>query len=107
MRSIGARCGCAVLLPLGLGLSNSYVHPLPPSVVSRPTAVRRQTRPRALSLLFSTSSPPEALGTIGNWSAYLDESKGLVYYFNPRTGESRCELDVFFCVSVIYFPSSK
>lgn len=27
----------------------------------------------------------------GDWSAYLDESKGLIYYFNPKTGESRWE----------------
>ncbi|KAL7544889.1 hypothetical protein ACHAWF_008265 [Thalassiosira exigua] len=39
----------------------------------------------------SSSSPPAALGTSGDWSAYLDETKGLVYYFNPRTGESRWE----------------
>jgi len=37
------------------------------------------------------SSVPSALGTSGAWSAYLDESKGLIYYFNPSTGESKWE----------------
>ncbi|KAL9189070.1 hypothetical protein ACHAXT_011560 [Thalassiosira profunda] len=36
-------------------------------------------------------SAPEALGASGDWAAYLDESKGLIYYFNPRTGESTWE----------------
>jgi len=40
------------------------------------------------------SSYPSALGTVGDWSAYLDESKGLIYYFNPKSGESRCEYDM-------------
>lgn len=37
------------------------------------------------------STAPGALGTSGDWSAYLDESKGLIYYFNPRTSESKWE----------------
>lgn len=39
------------------------------------------------SRLFAS---PEPLATEGPWSAYLDEeTTGLVYYFNVRTGESR------------------
>jgi hypothetical protein len=45
------------------------------------------------------SSFPTALGTDGDWSAYLDESKGLIYYFNPQTGESRCAYH-FICSTV-------
>ena len=83
-----------------------YPRPSPPCQRWRQTRRTPPRRPRggggadyyhhdndALLLLSlkSTSSPPEALGTSGNWSAYLDESRGVVYYFNPRTGESRCE----------------
>ena len=39
----------------------------------------------------SATAVPKALGTSGDWSAYLDESKGLVFYFNPKTGESTCK----------------
>ncbi|KAL3806229.1 hypothetical protein ACHAXA_008671 [Cyclostephanos tholiformis] len=84
------------LLPLSSHVSR---RPPPADVVVRH---RRQTRPPRASphVMYlsstsssssSSSSPPEALGTCGNWSAYIDESKGLVYYFNPRTGESRWE----------------
>ena len=31
------------------------------------------------------------LASAGYWSAYLDESKGLLYYFNSRTGKSQWE----------------
>ncbi|KAL7481777.1 hypothetical protein ACHAW6_007452 [Cyclotella cf. meneghiniana] len=34
------------------------------------------------------SAQPQPLSTSGDWSAYLDESKGLIYYFHRRTGES-------------------
>ncbi|KAL3788386.1 hypothetical protein HJC23_009192 [Cyclotella cryptica] len=34
------------------------------------------------------STQPQPLSTCGDWSAYLDESKGLIYYFHRRTGES-------------------
>eukprot|EP00569_Conticribra_weissflogii_P020337 CAMPEP_0171431328 /NCGR_PEP_ID=MMETSP0881-20121228/7184_1 /TAXON_ID=67004 /ORGANISM="Thalassiosira weissflogii, Strain CCMP1336" /LENGTH=763 /DNA_ID=CAMNT_0011951599 /DNA_START=29 /DNA_END=2320 /DNA_ORIENTATION=+ len=45
---------------------------------------------------YSSRSPisfnsPQPLATSGDWSAYLDESKGLVYYFHRRTGESQWE----------------
>ncbi len=45
---------------------------------------------------YSSRSPisfnsPQPLATAGDWSAYLDESKGLVYYFHRRTGESQWE----------------
>ena len=32
-----------------------------------------------------------SLASVGEWSVYLDESKGLIYYFNRRTGESQWE----------------
>eukprot|EP01082_Thalassiosira_pseudonana_P007917 g6951.t1 g6951 contig23:1543955-1546931(-) len=36
-------------------------------------------------------SAPQPLASSGDWSAYLDESKGLIYYFHRRTGESTWE----------------
>jgi hypothetical protein len=39
-------------------------------------------------LSTTPSSQPQPLATSGDWSAYLDESKGLIYYFHRRTGES-------------------
>lgn len=40
----------------------------------------------------SNNNPsPEPLSTAGDWSAYLDESKGLLYYFHHRTGLSQWE----------------
>lgn len=40
----------------------------------------------------TTTSAPTALATEGDWAAYLDQdTTGLVYYFNGRTGESLWE----------------
>ena len=48
----------------------------------------RRTR-QGQTLLFSL---PRPLATEGEWTAYLDEeSTGLIYYFNGKTGESRWE----------------
>ena len=38
-----------------------------------------------------SSSSSATLAVSGDWSAYLDESKGLIFYFNPQTGESKCK----------------
>jgi hypothetical protein len=54
----------------------------------------------------SSSAVPKALGTSGDWSAYLDESKGLVFYFNPQTGESTCKFISYFYMCVLYLPSA-
>ena len=43
----------------------------------------------------SSTAVPKALGTSGDWSAYLDESKGLVFYFNPKTGDSTCKFIIY------------
>ena len=43
----------------------------------------------------SATAIPKALGTSGDWSAYLDESKGLVFYFNPKTGDSTCKFIIY------------
>ena len=39
----------------------------------------------------SSTQSPAPLATVDDWSAYLDESKGLLYYFNRRTGKSQWE----------------
>eukprot|EP00985_Skeletonema_marinoi_P001433 scaffold570_cov136-Skeletonema_marinoi.AAC.24 len=39
----------------------------------------------------SNSQSPAPLASVDDWSAYLDESKGLLYYFNRRTGKSQWE----------------
>eukprot|EP00984_Skeletonema_dohrnii_P000597 scaffold190_cov109-Skeletonema_dohrnii-CCMP3373.AAC.6 len=39
----------------------------------------------------SNSQSPAPLASLDDWSAYLDESKGLLYYFNRRTGKSQWE----------------
>eukprot|EP00977_Amphora_coffeiformis_P012542 scaffold3122_cov140-Amphora_coffeaeformis.AAC.8 len=70
----------------------------PPSLSSATTSqVQRQGKvsssPRRTSqsqtLLFNL---PRPLAMEGDWTAYLDEeSTGLIYYFNGKTGESRWE----------------
>ena len=67
----------------------------PPSttLVQRHGKVSSSPSPRRTShsqtLLFSL---PRPLGIEGDWTAYLDEeSTGLIYYFNGKTGESRWE----------------
>jgi len=39
----------------------------------------------------SNNQSPAPLATVDDWAAYLDESKGLIYYFNRRTGRSQWE----------------
>jgi len=39
----------------------------------------------------SNNQSPAPLASVHDWSAYLDESKGLIYYFNRRTGRSQWE----------------
>lgn len=100
--------------------THGYVNPRP-SLVRRsafvgpaasprqPLAIARNRRPITTSdgqqhVLFAsttdsvdasmsggTASSSAPLGESGDWTAYLDESKGLIYYFNPRTGESKCK----------------
>lgn len=43
------------------------------------------------SATSTTQSSPAPLASADDWSAYLDESKGLLYYFNHRTGKSQWE----------------
>ena len=49
----------------------------------------------------SSAAVPKVLGTSGDWSAYLDESKGLIFYFNPKTGESTCKFISYFYMCVL------
>ena len=56
-----------------------------------PTSHYHTASSSALSTSRLSSTPstqPRPLATSGDWSAYLDETKGLIYYFNRRTGES-------------------
>lgn len=116
MRSVGiGAAGGYVLLHLLICQSNGYIiHRSPLLPVTRSCFTGLPQCYRSLSVLrravsFSSTTTslnnskdvggtsgslapyPTALGTAGDWSAYLDESKGLIYYFNPKTGESRCE----------------
>ena len=52
---------------------------------------------------LTMNAVPKALGTSGDWSAYLDETKGLIFYFNPLTGESKCQFS-FFCFVLFMMP---
>ena len=45
----------------------------------------------ATSTSSNNNQSPAPLATTDDWSAYLDESKGLLYYFNRRTGKSQWE----------------
>ncbi|KAK1747589.1 hypothetical protein QTG54_001552 [Skeletonema marinoi] len=49
-----------------------------------------QTQSSSDSVSSNTQSPAP-LASVDDWSAYLDESKGLLYYFNRRTGKSQWE----------------
>lgn len=44
-----------------------------------------------LSRRLRLAAAPTPLATDGDWSAYLDEKSGYVYYFNAKTGESLWE----------------
>ncbi len=85
---------CFARLPLST--RNPQVpRPLPRSAVKISSTTSRNNANDNASTTSSIvpnapSSLPTALGVEGDWSAYLDESRGLIYYFNPKTGESRC-----------------
>ncbi|KAL7574607.1 hypothetical protein ACA910_002960 [Epithemia clementina (nom. ined.)] len=60
-----------------------------PSASSSSRCLGRQQRPHASFMLHAR---PEPLSSEGDWTAYLDEdTTGLIYYFNGRTGESLWE----------------
>jgi len=79
--------GSLLLGSLNLSIDGFYSPSL--SVNSRQSAVQ------SLHLLSDGPSADvqvQGLGYSGDWSAHLDESKGLVYYFNRITGNSQWEL---------------
>jgi protein phosphatase PTC7 len=51
---------------------------------------RRSSRSTArnTAILRMAPQPPQPLASERDWSAYLDEGTGLIYYFNGKTGES-------------------
>jgi protein phosphatase PTC7 len=78
-------CFLVVVLSCQVGYSSAFI-----SSSGRPQVVgaRRRTRGPASSLFASL----EPLESEGDWTAYLDEdTTGLVYYFNGKTGEALWE----------------
>jgi hypothetical protein len=81
-----------LLSPLLTALPASAFAPsigkLAPSRESSRSVAAPPLRSAPSRLSAAPSAQPQPLSTCGDWSAYLDESKGLIYYFHRRTGES-------------------
>ncbi|CAB9508804.1 protein phosphatase 2C BIPP2C1 [Seminavis robusta] len=75
------------------------------SIAFSPTSSLSKAFSQASSQLFSA---PEPLATEGEWTAFLDEeTTGVVYYFNSRTGESLWEPPTDTFPSVYLKPSRR
>lgn len=96
MTKLAKSSGIAILVLLsalttsdGFVLNSRRAHVVTSSSRVNRHVVRRYSQTQSNS--SDSADDNMSLASVGDWSAYLDESKGLIYYFNRRTGESQWE----------------
>ena len=99
MTKLAKSSGIAILVLSALTSDGFVLNSRQAHVVTSSSRLNRHVgRPYSFSIDQTQSSNSSdssddntVLSSVGDWSAYLDESKGLIYYFNRRTGESQWE----------------
>ena len=95
MTKLAKGSGIAILvlsaLSSGFVLNSRQAHVVTSSSRVNRHVVRRYSFDQTHSNSSDSADDNMALASVGDWYVYLDESKGLIYYFNRRTGESQWE----------------
>ena len=94
MTKLAKSSGIAILVLSVLASDGFVLNSRQAHVVTSSSRVNRHVGRRYDQTQSNSSDSADdntALASVGDWSAYLDESKGLIYYFNRRTDESQWE----------------
>ena len=94
MTKLAKGSGIAILVLSALSSDGFVLNSRQAHVATSSSRVNRHVGRRYSQTRSSSSDSADdntALASVGDWSAYLDESKGLIYYFNRRTGDSQWE----------------